>query len=339
MKKQVGVEKTDGPGIVLVAGSGRSGTTWVGNVLGACDRCIDVFEPLAPWCELGKRAPCKTDALPNEGALRHVWDEENHEEWMHFWHTVLEGAVTDPWLRNDAEITKRLGDRQKGSVFENRMWWMIRNTLRAGLSLSYDFRLRFAKHRIVKTIRANLILELLQQFFDPRIVYILRHPCAVIGSRISNGWPPGYNELVYAGHLSNTIQADRDRLPLGELTVVEQHAIDWCIENRTAVEWARKYGWFLADYESLQVAPGKVFDVLSEHLGLHLTERARRRIGKPVSTPSNSNAPNLPWHYPLSLEDGEHVLAVCRELNCELYGRERFATVPTSSIDLGPAAS
>ncbi len=295
MKKQVGVEKTDGPGIVLVAGSGRSGTTWVGNVLGACDRCIDVFEPLAPWCELGKRAPCKTDALPNEGALRHVWDEENHEEWMHFWHTVLEGAVTDPWLRNDAEITKRLGDRQKGSVFENRMWWMIRNTLRAGLSLSYDFRLRFAKHRIVKTIRANLILELLQQFFDPRIVYILRHPCAVIGSRISNGWPPGYNELVY--------------------------------------------GWFLADYESLQVAPGKVFDVLSEHLGLHLTERARRRIGKPVSTPSNSNAPNLPWHYPLSLEDGEHVLAVCRELNCELYGRERFATVPTSSIDLGPAAS
>ena len=80
-----------------MAGSGRSGTTWVGNVLASCRGGVPVFEPL-------KRSRCPAVPLSAEAAEfpgRYLRLNAAHEDWRRYFEQVLSGRIANIWTRQD----------------------------------------------------------------------------------------------------------------------------------------------------------------------------------------------------------------------------------------------
>jgi hypothetical protein len=88
--------------------------------------------------------------------------------------------------------------------------------------------------RIVKSVRSNLMLAwLLQRFPEISNIFVLRHPCAVVLSRMHYGWNAeddlasmlGQPRLV-EDHLAPYLERIQSAT-----TTEEKHAILWCITN------------------------------------------------------------------------------------------------------------
>lgn len=149
---------------VVLLGSARSGTTWVGEVI---DRHHDhrvVFEPLR-----ADRVPLAR-AFANGQYLRPDTTDPRYVEPMT---TILTGRLRNPWADHLNHVV-------------------------------------VARRRLVKEIRANLLVPwLVQRFPDMPIVVLVRHPLAVAVSRRELGWSDHLDDALaqpalVADHLTGT---------------------------------------------------------------------------------------------------------------------------------------
>ena len=144
---------------VFVAGSARSGTTWVGSVVSSMLRARPIFEPLilnsrGAFAFAHERFPAKADLRrsyqlyirPSLGPRTPYYEEVGR---------ILAGRVRGPWV--DAEA-------------------------RAGLY----------RERVVKDIRANLYLDWIQEAWPGlRLIWVIRNPLAVIQSQVAHSQQRG----------------------------------------------------------------------------------------------------------------------------------------------------
>jgi hypothetical protein len=117
-----------------------------------------------------------------------------------------------------------------------------------------------SKGLVVKFIRANLMLPWLASTYNFPMLYVVRHPCAVIASRVKLNHP----EWEYEGELSqyvkdpflreaflNRIDIDLDQ-PMSQ---VAGSACVWCIENVLPLHWAKDGPFTTIVYETLLTEP------------------------------------------------------------------------------------
>ena len=171
---------------IFVAGSSRSGTTWLDELLFTVSGIQEIFEPLHPvrnhrvreltgWGTTG-RFYCGV----NNYYLR---PEENYPEWYAHWNDIFSGT-----FRNFGTDAKRV---------------------------SY-----FPSKYLIKEIRANLMLGYLYDHFQPKIIYLVRHPCAVTYSRLMNNFGADVNDILsqeelvedYLRPWIGKIEREKDRL-------------------------------------------------------------------------------------------------------------------------------
>ena len=165
----------------IVAGYGRSGTTWVLDVLAQANGLRTIFEPLHPQA-IARAAPHAHQYLG-----RHDEDESLKALFEHF----LFGDVHSIWA--DYRIrTGWLNPRLE----KLRSWKDVKSAgSRFGRGRKYYFRYRNQRHRpqrIIKVIRGNMMIGWLQRTFDARVVFMVRHPAAVVLSQSSSprSWDP-----------------------------------------------------------------------------------------------------------------------------------------------------
>lgn len=179
----------DFDGMILVAGSGRSGTTWIGDVINYRNDFRVAFEPM----------DSRKDSRVNILGLRPYFGSRGPSEAE----------------RKALELTLR---GLPGNFWVNR----------------YN-RKFVARRRLVKEIRANLILPWIQtEFPEIKIVYVLRHPVAVAMSRIEAKWSSHLAQLLaipgLSGHFSNSVWSLIKSIE-GDGTEYEKHFAQWIIEN------------------------------------------------------------------------------------------------------------
>ena len=140
------------PGTVFIAGTGRSGTTWLAELLVRGSRRRLIFEPF------------RNDLVP-------VW----------------KGALSRQYIRPEDDSTPLLAPARAIMQGEIRDAWFD----------SLNSRL-FTSGRVIKDIRANLLLGWLQRQFGPfPILYMIRNPEAVAASWQREGWPTsGVDDLL-----------------------------------------------------------------------------------------------------------------------------------------------
>lgn len=207
----------------LVAGSGRSGTTWLSTLINHDNEYRFIFEPFHP----AKVAPC-------EGFLRkqYLRPEDDREMYLAAAEKILSGKVRSRWA-----------DR-----FNRKL---------------------VARKRLVKDIRANLLLGWLRHNFPGMpTVLLLRHPCAVADSRLRLGWRDNLDENMAQKQLVGDHLKPFESDILAAKDPFERSIFLWCIENYVPLRQPGSEKLHVVFYENLLADPEKelssVFDFLGE---------------------------------------------------------------------------
>jgi hypothetical protein len=139
-----------------------------------------------------------------------------------------------------------------------------------------------ARRRLIKDIRANLLLGWMRENFPGMpIVLLLRHPCAVAASRLALGWRDNLSETMereelvedFLGPVAPEIRAARGTF--------ERHIFLWCIENYVPLKQFGPGEIHLAFYDNFVVHPEDEIRRLFTFLGEDLDGRVYRVLRRP----------------------------------------------------------
>lgn len=283
---------------ILVAGTARSGTTWLGDLIASQISCRVMFEPFHP--ELVK----EYQAFHYFQYMRPAGKNNK----LHvFAQRVFTGQIRDRWI-----------DRQNESIFP--------------------------KYRLIKEIRANLMLKWLHENFpEVTALLLLRHPCAVVQSRMQLGWATDRDiepfllqpELV-SDHLSDHLDMIRSAK-----TEEEKHAIIWCVSNLVPLKQFLPGDVKIVYYENLLVQPEVELTAIFEYLGQDYDPSLLERMGRPSQTTivtsavvSGANKTSY-WKKALTPAQIERILKIVREFGLgHLYNDSPLplTTAPESQV-------
>lgn len=206
----------------MIAGSGRSGTTWVLDSIAEPNGLRTVFEPLHSQAVSGASPYANCYVPPN-------FENKALKEFIEL---VFSGKLQSIWA-NYRIRPDRI--KPSASIFSNLLETKKFINQYKKLASNYFYYNKFKSDTLaVKFIRANLMLGWLEKNFDIRLLFVVRHPCAVLASvlKIGKGWD---DKALFV--YRNDEDLIRDYLYKYEsflaapLTKIETHTAIWCIEN------------------------------------------------------------------------------------------------------------
>jgi hypothetical protein len=315
--------------VIFIAGSGRSGTTWIQDAIADANDMRTLFEPLHPI------------GVPWSGGLayRYLEPDEPAADLGAFLDTAFAGAMRSLWA--DYRIRP---DRF------NPFRYRLPNVLHNVLKTVRHYHIYHPQHRrrrggmVVKCIRANLMLRWLAGNYDIPILYVVRHPAAVVASMLAIGtvdWSAKraigrytlQRNLVELVRTQFGFDITRVMTPPAALTCV------WCIENLLPLRWAAADPHIQpVAYETLLAEPEWTWRRVAAALALeHLpTERM-------LASPSQQSAPdkrNRPfdrsdlgtWRQRLTQEQLEQIRQVLDAFRVDAYDVDQDMPVASNLL-------
>ncbi|NIR49309.1 sulfotransferase domain-containing protein [candidate division KSB1 bacterium] len=221
---------------VFVAGTGRSGTTWISNILNHKNGYRYIFEPFYP-----QNVPmCR-----NFKYRQYLRPMDHRSDYLYPAECVVTGKFRNAWT-----------DRYNVSFFSSK--------------------------RLIKDIRANLLLKWLKNHFpEIKIVLVLRHPCAVACSKLKLGWGSHLELLLSQYQLMNDyLEPFRSEIVTAE-TSFEKHIFLWCIENYVPLQQFKRAEIHLVFYEHFCHNPEREIQRLFRFLGMPFKEEVLAHLHFP----------------------------------------------------------
>lgn len=169
---------------------------------------------------------------------------------------------------------------------------ILSGRLRNGWIDRYNRRL-VARKRLIKDIRANLMLKWLRTHFPGmRIILLLRHPCAVASSRTrlgpKLGWVPYLDEFLTQPELMADFLAPFRGAIERAKTDFEKHIFAWCIETYVPLRQFHDGEIHLAFYENFCQRPEEEIARTFSFLGESLDDRVLREVPMPMLAQTDS---------------------------------------------------
>lgn len=215
----------------VVVGTGRSGTTWLMEVLGSDPRTLPVFEPLHGW-----RTPASE--LTSIGGFHALDRHAHHPELEAYLRRVFQGRMLNRWTVRDASVRQILGA-------ERAVAKMIRMCAAVGWFEA--------------------------TFPSIPVVAVVRHPCAVVASmaRAEGRWelPPTFLREYARAALG--VDADELIGDDGDDDLV-RYATLWAIDNAALLRNSSPERTLIVGFEELLAAPRVQLERVAAHLGLDL---------------------------------------------------------------------
>lgn len=314
----------------LVAGFGRSGTTWVQDVMATANRMRAVFEPLQPYAIRGAR--------PH--AHRYLAAGDDDPALYRFLYPYFCGRYHSLWADYRLifkQFYPRPGDFRSPSSIYGKLRYYIQ---------AKDYYLRYRgqrryEGRIIKCVRANMMLGWLQENFQARIVFLVRHPAAVILSQMSapRAWDPVRRLGRYRDDRRLLDQLDNRfrRLLYQPLDLVEAHTLSWCIENTIALRQAAERGIAIVFYEHLVVNGDVEWPRITAALALDnapdeelVTRPSQQTWGERLADPTLLRR-YASWKERIDQNTADRIQAVLNAVGVTIYNMG--AALPTSEAD------
>jgi hypothetical protein len=196
----------------------------------------------------------------------------------------------------------------------------------------------FARRRLIKDIRANLLLGWMRANFPGMpIILLLRHPCAVVTSRLALGWRENLSETMEQQELVEDFLLPMEpeiRAAQGDF---ERHLFLWCIDNYVPIKQFGPGEVHLTFYENLLARPEEELQSLFTALGEDFDERVYEIMGRP-SPLSRKNAPDPSlegWRSHVSDHQLERAVEILRLFDLDhLYYGARAMPDPSGAYAL-----
>ena len=222
---------------VLLVGSGRSGTSWVPEVINFDHSYRYLYEPFH-----SKHVPIARGWLPRQ------------------------------YVRPDDDDRERLDLASR--IFSGR--------LRNAYADAYN-KCVVARKRLIKDTRLQLALGWIRRRFpEMPMIYLMRHPCAVINSRMQLGRDCDLSRQFFSQPALMSDHLEPFRAEMERATDdFERHAYIWCVENYVPMRQLARGDAHLIFYEHVCTDPRAELARLCAYLGVEFDERALDSVAKP----------------------------------------------------------
>jgi hypothetical protein len=275
---------------ILVAGTARSGTTWLGEILAGKNGRI-VFEPFHSR---------KIHAIKKLSYFPYLNPEQNNPILRDYCQRVFTGTIRHPWI--DREIT----------------------------NLRPSF-------RVVKEIRACLFLKWLQnQFPEVPQILIVRHPCAVVLSRLQLDWATDSDILSFLNQqpLISDFLTPYLEIINQATTDAEKHAIIWCVHHLIPLNQFHLGEIKIVFYEDLYLHPKRELYQIEKHIRRSIPQDTFSLLSKPSHTTTSSSAimtgynPITHWQKKLTSTEIKIILDTVKAFGLDfLYGDSPYPCI------------
>jgi len=232
---------------VFLAGCGRSGTTWLEDLLNYDNSFRIMFEPF--------------HSLKNE--LLKGWNYRQY----------LRPGNRDPKFIDPA--TAILSGKVRNS-------WIDKSN-----------RNHFASRRLIKDIRANLILKWIKHNFPQiPIILLMRHPCAVVHSKLKIGWGTHLEDfLAQEDLIADFLVPFRQEIE-GANDLFDRHIFMWCIENYIPLNQFEASDILVIFYEHMCLDPVGEMERSLPFIGRRASSEIKGKFGKASSETRKDSAIN-----------------------------------------------
>ncbi len=242
---------------ILITGSHRSGTTWVGRMLTESPGVAYIQEPMNPG---HRRGECRADfgawfpKLDEENGAGFVKDLEDCLSFRYDLRAACSGAQgIKPWLRIPYD--------------QCRCWWQRCLRMRP----------------LMKDPIALLSAEWLARQFEMDVIVMIRHPAAFVGSLKRTGWNFPFQDLVRQGvclqESLGKFQVDVERFAREPQDIVSQGILLWNLFHTVIRDYQLRHPeWNYVRHEDLSLDPLQGFEALFHAVGLDFSDTVRRKI-------------------------------------------------------------
>lgn len=174
-------------------------------------------------------------------------------------------------------------DKNSQVVLSDYLDLAVSGKVRNDWTVRYDTRHR--KRKVVKFIRANLMLDWFLDQYDFIPLFVTRNPYSVIASQIETKWwdkeVDDLDKYINDDVLSNGLLKDYQEYLNSDFTKVEKHALKWAIEQyipKTQGVWEKVH---LVYYDDLVRDTEAVMKNLSHVCNFNLNRHIRNSYRKP----------------------------------------------------------
>lgn len=302
---------------LLVTGSPRSGTTWIGCMLAGAPEVYYVNEPFNPHVNL------RDYGSPRVFDRHFTYVTEQSER---PYHAAIEDIVHGKYrLRYGLTGIRSIGGARK--AFKRwRHYRQHRRELRVP---------------IIKDPIALLSAEWLARRFDLRVIVTVRHPAAVIASMKRLGWGAYPNRWALPQprlmqDLLWPFEAELRHLEQRPCDIIEHNALQWRMLHYVIAKFRRRHpDWLFVRHEDVSLDPSESFAKLYKGCNLTLTDTARATIAahSSASNPAraqgqekplklNSVATRYQWQNLLEPREISRIRALVEDVSREFYSDE-----------------
>ncbi len=291
---------------ILVTGTHRAGTTWVGRTLTASGETAYINEPLSRIHRPGVF-----------GADVPQW----------YFYVCAENEA--PFLRAFQQtLAFRYGWRRELQAVRS-----LRDVARMGRDGFRFLKARVMRQRpLLKDPFAVFSLPWFVERLHVQAVVVVRHPAAVVSSWLRLGWVVSPYALLRQPLLLAQVLKPDEVAALEEARSAEplvQAALLWRIIYRVVAGYQAKEQALVVRHEDLALAPVEEFRALYAALGLHFRPRVQRMIEKTTAGKDGETDPKHPHRVQLN---SKAVTRVWRQrLSPEQIARIRELTEPVAS--------
>jgi hypothetical protein len=228
---------TDYRNTVFLAGTERSGTTWVSEIINYRREYRYIFEPF--W-------PMKVDLWSDLKSQQYLRPDEHNPSILATTEAILSGKIRNKWT-----------DKYHRTFV--------------------------ARQRLVKAVRANLLLKWIHANFPGMpIILLLRHPCPVASSILGRKRrPPSFDIFLTQEKLmEDYLDPFRAEMEAAE-TDFEKLIFRWCIETYVPLQQFKQGEIHLAFYESFCASPESETDRLFAFLHKSYDKAVFKQLKRP----------------------------------------------------------
>lgn len=245
---------------ILVTGSHRSGSTWVGNMLSIQPAVAYVNEPFNIKYHPGTPRP------HFEHWYTYVCEEN---EALHY--EYIQDCLT-----------------YRSRILQNTLKYGSMNDIKK--QIRYQGRIlnarRTRKRPLMKDPLAVLAVEWLANTFDMEVVLLIRHPAAFVGSLKKANWPHPFDHflqqpILMEKHLSE-FKSEIAKFVQTEQDLVNQGILLWNIIYSMVLKYQASYDqkWIFIKHERISANPLLEFELLYNRLEIPFTNHVENRIAE-----------------------------------------------------------
>ena len=261
-----------------IFGSGRSGTTWLGAIISSHPEISYRFEPFHRLEETNSEIRRVMDSIYSEN-----FSSDSLSDIYNALSPAYPGCEKPPFFQKNFFI-------RKGRRF---VWPLSRNNTIGAYIFQKMYTPKQKPMLIFKEVdRVDIMIELMKR--EIPIVYIVRHPCAVISSVIKgqqNSLMPEQRRSVLDSLLKKyqLSLAKEYQDSLNSLDLCQQEALLWLIDVERSLSACQKYSnALIVIYEQLTEYPRKISEKIFQHFGLQMTQQTIDFIEESTQKSSSS---------------------------------------------------